>query len=165
MLTVLNLFCLFGFFFFFIGFAITCLLEKENRAFWITMAMALTWALLWWIILPGAGVWLNWMVLTATAGAGIVSMICSFPQPYAPRDTSSASQADERDTMFARNNIQHHPDLMAAYYQMRPEYQSIDSQIHSKPEFGSSEQTFHDPLTSPLYRAAFEYLEKTIPPV
>ncbi|MBU2453359.1 MAG: 4Fe-4S dicluster domain-containing protein, partial [Proteobacteria bacterium] len=94
---------------------------------------------------------------------GLASFIQFFPGKTLLRDTLDAEQYDERNNMFARNNIQHHPELMATYYALHPENQSVDRQIHQKPEFGEKEQLYHDTYTAPCYKAAFEYLEKSIP--
>jgi ferredoxin len=52
---------------------------------------------------------------------------------------------------------------METYYAMRPENESTDRQIHKKPDFGSNAQTYHDAYTAPVFEAAFEYLERSIP--
>jgi len=94
---------------------------------------------------------------------GLVSFIKYFPGKPGKRDMSNALQYDERNNMFARNNIQHHPKLMETYYAQHPENKTIDQQIHSKPEFGEKEQAYHDAYGAPCYEAAFEYLERSIP--
>ena len=147
---------------FFLGLTLTSLAEKENRAFWVSGGLTLS-AAVFWIAIPAAGTGVNLAVILFLIAFSIVSFVRFFPSPAKqPRGVPSI-QYDERDTMFARNNIQHYPDLMEQYFNMRPETRSTDLQIHNKPEFGSPEQRFHDDYTAPVYDAAFEYLAQTIP--
>lgn len=148
---------------FFSVLGITSLAEREVRAFWISMALAAAAALVWFLVLPGSGIWINTVAVAGVLSFIVVSFVRFFPPGPLPRQTRNAAQYDERDTMFARNNIQYYPDLMESYYGLRPEFRSPDRQIHAKPEFGDSRQTFHDHDTAPLYDAAFTYLAGTIP--
>ena len=148
---------------FFTALALTSYFEQETRAFRISLGLACTTALLWIVILPATGLWINSLSILGLVGIGIISLIRFFPGNPAPRQLAAATQYDERDTMFARNNIQHYPELMDTYYEMRPEYLSTDKQIHNKPEFGDPRQIFHDDYAAPLYDAAFGYLAQTIP--
>ncbi|MCG8632220.1 MAG: 4Fe-4S dicluster domain-containing protein [Desulfobacterales bacterium] len=148
---------------FFGALAVTSYAEKEIRAAKISLAFACIALLLWLSVIPAAGAWANGLAVLGLAAAGLISLIPFFPGAPAPRQVAAAAQYDERDTMFARNNIQHYPELMDAYYEMRPENLSTDRQIHKKPEFGDPRQVFHDDYAAPLYDAAFGYLARTIP--
>jgi len=105
----------------------------------------------------------NIIIISGLALFSLISLIRFFPDKSIERDLSKIKQYDERDNMFARNNLQHHPKLMETYYAMHPNKESMDRQIHQKPEFGEKEQVYHDKYTAPCYEAAFEYLEKSIP--
>lgn len=161
----INWILLMGTSLFLIVLSLSSLREKETRAAVISllffMVNAMIWA--WFLAAPDKFLDLNLFVVSLLALFGLVSVIPYFPGRSETRDTSKAVQYDERDNMFARNNIQHHPELMKQYYALRPEKRSIDRQIHQKPEFGEKEQLFFDPYTVPVYQAAFEYLERSIP--
>jgi len=140
--------------------------EKELRAFWISLGFLVLNTLFWGFFLqtPSSLPSLNLLVILGLGLFGGISLARFFPKDIeSKRDTSRATQYDERDNMFARNNLQHHPELMEIYYKLRPENQSHDRQIHNKPEFGDKRQVYHDDYTAPCYGAAFEYLEQTIP--
>lgn len=164
-LIILNLVLLLAGSAFFLIFGVSSIRENENRAAVISFLGFTGNALLWSLLilsLPGFKT-ANILILLLTGLFGTVSMLRFFPNPSPARDLSNIKLYDERDNMFARNNIQHHSELMDKYYDMRPENRSIDRQIHDKPEFGEKEQLYHDPYTAPFYEAAFEYLEGSIP--
>ncbi len=165
LLTALNLTALIAGSLFFLILGLSSYQEKEYRAAWISffsfMGNASFW--IWFCLMPDSFQGLNITVLVLGALFGIVSIIRFFPGQSPQRDLSRIEQYDERDNMFARNNIQHHPDLMEEYYKLRPENKATDRQIHAKPEFGDKEQLYHDSYTAPCYAAAFEYLERSIP--
>jgi len=139
--------------------------EKEYRAFLISAGFFILNALVWIFLLfaPEELLLVNILMIFIICLFGFVSTLRFFPHPSLPRDTLNAGQYDERDTLFARNNLRNHPDLMKTYYALHPEKESTDRQIHQKPDFGSSAQVFHDPYTAPVFEAAFEYLERSIP--
>ncbi|MBA3009349.1 MAG: 4Fe-4S dicluster domain-containing protein [Desulfobacula sp.] len=164
-LTLINTLFFTGFSLFFILLGICSFVEKEIRATWIALAFLISTTLFWgfFILNPKMLPGLNLVVVSGISLAGLFSLVRFFPQKTPKRETSRAIQYDERDNMFARNNIQHHPQLMDTYYKLHPENLSCDLQIHNKPEFGDIRQVYHDDYTAPCYGAAFEYLEKTIP--
>jgi len=139
--------------------------EKEYRAAAITSASFIFNGLFWTGFLlssPGFQT-VNILILSGIVFFSLISLMRFFPDKSIVRDLSKVKQYDERDNMFARNNLQHHPKLMETYYAMHPDKESMDRQIHQKPEFGEKEQVYHDKYTAPCYEAAFEYLEKSIP--
>jgi reductive dehalogenase len=171
LLTLINLIIFTGLTAFLLLLAVSSFLEKEIRAFWISLSFLGLNTFFWgfFIQAPASLPGLNLLVILGLGLFGCISLARFFPgsglKPGAPeqRDTSRATQYDERDNMFSRNNIQHHPELMDIYYKLRPENKSTDLQIHNKPEFGDKKQVYHDEYTAPCYGAAFEYLEQTIP--
>ena len=151
---------------FFIILCISSFTEKEYRAATIAFISFIINTLLWICFLQASNIFqsINLAAILMLCLFAIISMVKFFPKKdIAQRDVSKAEQYDERDTMFARNNIKYHPDLMGQYYLMRPENKSRDMQIHQKPEFGDKEQVFHDPYTAPCFEAAFKYLQESIP--
>ena len=164
-LTVLNLVALFAGSVFFTILGVSSFKETEHRAVRLCMA-GFAGNAVFWICLslsPPSFRILNLVILICLAGFSLISLVRFFPGRSPARTLFEIEQYDERDNMFARNNIQHHPELMKTYYEMRPEHKSVDQQIHAKPEFGQKEQIYHDPYTTPCYEAAFEYLERSIP--
>ena len=145
--------------------AISSRAEKEYRACLISTGFFILNALIWiFFLFAPEGFWpVNLLLISLVGVFCFVSALRFFPKPSLLRDTRNAGQYDERDTLFARNNIRNHPELMEAYYALHPENESADRQIHQKPDFGSRAQVFHDPYTAPVFEAAFEYLERSIP--
>ena len=90
----------------------------------------------------------------------VVSLIQFFP-PIKERDLSFIEKYDERDHMFSRNMLQDHPDLAEKYYGSHPEKREKDEKIHSKPELGDPGHFFYDSYRSPIFEAAFKYLDRT----
>ena len=150
---------------FFVILGLSSFNEKEYRAGAIALVSFILNGLFWgcFLYVPDNFQTINILIISGSGLFGLISLMRFFPGKSCERDTSNALQYDERDNMFARNNIQYYPELMETYYAMRPENESTDRQIHQKPEFGEKEQVYHDPYTAPCYEAAFEYLEKSIP--
>jgi ferredoxin len=151
--------------FFFLILCVSSFNEKEYRAVVIALVCLLLNGLFWtgFLLSPPAFQIINILTISGFALFSLISLLRFFPDKSLERDLSKAEQYDERDNMFARNNLQHHPKLMKKYYALRPENESTDRQIHQKPEFGEKEQLYYDKYTTPCYEAAFEYLGKSIP--
>jgi reductive dehalogenase len=148
---------------FFIFLTISSFKEKALRAGALSLVFLAATTLFWTLVILSAPPWLNLTVLLLSGGFILLSMLRFFLHPMPPRDLSQAVSYDERDHMFARNNLKYYPDLAERYYRQYPERRSHDHQIHNKPDFGDSRQVYHDPYTTPGYEAAFEYLHQTIP--
>ncbi|WP_299978908.1 4Fe-4S dicluster domain-containing protein [Desulfobacula sp.] len=164
-LTVINWTILIGTSLFFLILSLSSFNEKEYRAAVIALLAFILNNLFWtWFLYASYALQtINILIISGLGLFGLISLMSFFPNKPTGRDLSNADQYDERDNMFARNNIQHYPDLMERYYAIRPENESTDRQLHQKPEFGEKEQIYHDAYTAPCYEAAFEYLEKSIP--
>jgi len=164
-LTLINWIILTGTFFFLIVLSGSSFREKEIRAAVISLIFLILNTFFWRFFLTASPVFqpFNIFMISLLVLFGLVSFIKYFPRKPAKRETSKAQQYDERNNMFARNNIQHHPKLMETYYAQHPENKTIDQQIHNKPEFGEKEQAYHDAYSAPCYEAAFEHLERSIP--
>jgi reductive dehalogenase len=165
LLIIINWIVLFGTTLFFVILGISSFNEKEYRASVIAFLSLFVNASLWGLLINFSDAFqiFNILIVLILGFFCVISIIRFFPDKSPQRDVSNTRQYDERDNMFSRNNIQYHPKLMEKYYAMRPENESIDKQIHKKPEFGSRKQIYHDPYTFPCYKAAFEYLERSIP--
>lgn len=165
LLTLINIVFFSGLSLFFLVLSLSSFFEKEIRAAWISLGFLTINGLFWgfFILTPGFAIGFNLLVFSGITLFGLISLVGFFPKEKLPIDLSRAIQYDERDNMFSRNNIQHHPELMDIYYKQHPENLSLDQQIHNKPDFGDKKQVFHDEYTTPCYLAAFEYLEQTIP--
>lgn len=151
--------------FFFLILGYSSFNEKEYRAAAIAVVSFIFNGLFWAGFLytaPGFQI-ANILIIAGLTLFGLISLLRFFPGRSRKRDTSKVKQYDERDNMFARNNLRHHPELMEKYYTMHPEKEPMDRQIHQKPEFGEKEQVYHDKYTAPCYKAAFEYLKRSIP--
>jgi reductive dehalogenase len=164
-LTIANGFILIVTSVFLLGLCLSSLMEKEIRAAIISLFFFAVNTLVWGAFLTILEPFqvLNIFFVSLLAFFCLISSIKFFPGKSSPQDLSKAEQYDERNNMFARNNLQHHPQLLEKYYDLHPENRSTDLQIHQKPEFGQKEQVYHDPYTAPCYGAAFEYLERSIP--
>ena len=166
-LLILNIAAISGFSLFFLILGVSSYVEKEHRAVVITCIFFI-FNILFWLpfILRDETPFtraLNLFILTGLGLFGIISLLRFFPASPLARNMKTACQYDERDNMFARNNLRKYPDLMDQYFKMHPKRESIDRQIHKKPEFGDPKQFYHDPYASPCFLAAFEYMERTIP--
>ena len=164
-LTIMNAIILASSSFFLLLLCISSIHEKEYRAFRISSGLFIFNALVWifFLYMPDGFLLVNIIMVALFCLFGFISFLRFFPGSAPARDTRNATQYDERDTLFARNNIRHHSELMEAYYALHPENESTDRQIHRKPDFGSKAQVYHDPYTAPVFEAAFEYLERSIP--
>jgi len=180
LLAFTNTISLTGLSLFFLILGLSSFFENEIRATWIALIFLVLNMIFWGFFIknPNSMPNVNLVVLSGLILFTVISLVRFFPgnkintngvrteaaaKASLERDTSRAVQYDERDNMFARNNIQHHPEIMETYYKLRPENQSHDRQIHNKPEFGDARLVYHDEYTAPCYGAAFQYLEQSIP--
>ncbi|MCP3941367.1 MAG: 4Fe-4S dicluster domain-containing protein [Desulfobacteraceae bacterium] len=165
MLILINILFLTGINLFLFILGLSSFFEKEIRATRITLVFLILNILFWGFFIknPDSMPRFNLVVISGICLFCAISLMRFFPKNFLKRDTSRAIQYDERDNMFARNNLQHHPELMETYHKQHPENKSHDKQIHNKPEFGDAKQVYHDEYTATCYKAAFQYLEQTIP--
>lgn len=138
--------------------------EREYRAAAISFLILLVNSSLWAAFLVFAHVPVIFSVNLAVVAALFcfifISLLTFFPQRE-ERDTSNIQRYDERDNMFARNNLKYHPELAARYYDSHPEKRATDRKIHEKPGLGEPGAAYYDPLVSPVFDAAFTYLSRT----
>jgi ferredoxin len=74
---------------------------------------------------------------------------------------SGLRRFDERDHMFARNNLRRHPALADRYYAEHPEARPVDERIGKRPELGQPGGRYYDPALTPIATAAFEMLDRS----
>ncbi|WP_457552312.1 hypothetical protein [Desulfobacula sp.] len=165
LLTIANWTILIGTSLFLLGLSVSSFRERQVRAAFMSLIFFMVNALFWagLILTLNTFQTLNIIIVSLACLFALTSFIRFFPGKPHGRDLAKAKQYDERNNMFARNNLKHHPKLMEIYYARHPENRSIDQQIHQKPEFGEKEQIYHDKYTAPCYETAFEYLERSIP--
>lgn len=145
-------------------FLVSSLLEKEQRATFISLTGVVVNSGLWialhlfmhlkWVL------FLNLALLILLVIFVIVSLIKFFPSVN-QRDLSAVQPFDERDHMFSRNNLKFHPQLAEKYYTAHPEKKEIDEKIHSKPELEEPGRVFYDSYYTRFFDAVFYHLEQT----
>jgi reductive dehalogenase len=153
---------------FLILFFVSSILEKETRAVVISFIALLANSVLWtgFIILGHLKVirMANLIVISGIALFSLISLIHWFPrrkkQDLKPE---SIEKYDERDYMFSRNNLKFFPDLAKKYYSTHPEKLESDRKLYERPELGEPGHVFYDDLYSPMFEAAFKYLNRTKP--
>lgn len=143
---------------------VSSIIEKEKRASFISFIGLLANSLLWTaFILYGHIKLISILNISAVITLvlfALISLIKFFPRRE-ERDLTGAGKYDERDNMFARNNLQFHAGLARQYYADHPEKKEIDTKIHDKPELGEPGAAYYDHYGSPVIDAAFSYLART----
>lgn len=137
--------------------------EKESRAAVAALLLLAGNTALWSLFLLSnspALITVNWATLALFALFALTAPIRFFP-PLPERDLRNAQRMDERDIMFSRNMLKFNPLLAEKYYAAHPQKRETDRLIHEKPEIGESGALFYDPCYSPIFDAAFTYLDKT----
>jgi len=144
----------------FIGFMLfNHIVEREKRAIYIiTAGFFLNLSLWLWLILYDNIILLNLIILSSIFIFIIVSFIHYFPKNK-KRDTDKIEQFDERDIMFARDNLRFYPKLYTEYYSKNRDKEKVDKIIHSKGSLSDPSKLYFDKYLTPLYDAAFEYLD------
>lgn len=138
--------------------------EKEWRAVWLSLMGLAGNMAMWSMFIMMKGVPLvraaNLAVVVFLCVFALLSLVRYFPR-RSPRDTSGIAPFDERDHMFARNNLQFHPQLAERYYEGHPDKLTVDRDIQQKRELGEPGQTYYEALCSTAVDAAFIYLGKS----
>jgi len=151
---------------FFLLMVFSSLVEGEKRAALLSSLAWIGYSVIWIFMLANRGLpWVRRMhpyILALMLLFILVSLVPLFPR-RAGRLPGDIARFDERDHMFSRNNLKFHPELAAEYYARHPERKGVDEKIHHRPELGDEAQIYHDPVYSPLFEAAFAYLDKTRP--
>jgi len=142
--------------------------ERVPRAAAVSLAvLALTIALgLALFMLKGnsAGTVLSWSLVVGALLFLVVSFLPFMPAAP-PVDLSGVQRFDERDHMFARNNVRNHPELRRRYHLMRPEAKDYDLHLDTLPQLGEPGARFYDSQISPMAEAAFAILDRSYEPL
>ena len=143
---------------------VTSIKEKLLRASLISIAGLLVSTAFWLSLIYFRDTGLSQLLTTASVIAiglfAIPSLIKYFPgsSELTPTDIQ---QYDERDNMFSRNNLKHHPDLAKKYYDANPDLENIDRAIAGKLELGEPGSRFYDNYLTPIASAAFAILSRS----
>jgi len=131
--------------------------EKEWRAAGISFLTLCGTLIIWWgfIIYHDAILvsQINFIFIISILLFFLFSFLKWFPRSEEP-SLESIPQFDERDHMFARNNLKYHPELAKHYYQEYPARRKTDQTVHNLPELLSAGGRFYDELISPAAMAA-----------
>ncbi|MFO7866630.1 MAG: reductive dehalogenase domain-containing protein [Candidatus Aminicenantes bacterium] len=145
-------------------FAICSRVERENRAFFISLALFFGWAALFFLFgfvfhaIPReftaapAAVWLVlilWMVMS--------------PRPQEKQEASGPhKRTDERDVIFARFDLRKDTPRYREYYSRRPEFKEKDDRIRVLPDILSPAHMERDPVRFFLADSEFSFLENLL---
>lgn len=161
---ILNLLFLFSGDLFFLILLYASISEREIRAVIGSSSAIIINSFLWiffWCCLESQIIQtINVMFLLGGFSFLILSMIRFFPK-IKDQDLSSIEQFDERDHMFARNNLQFNNSLAFRYYKDNPEKRDVDSKIHKEKELGEEGSVYYDFYNSGVFESAFKYLKRT----
>jgi hypothetical protein len=139
-----------------VWFAGASIREHQPRAAWLGLALALgvvlTYAVhiyLWAI--PDA------VLLAVTAGVWILALLYFLPlgKPTAMALNTASERADERDTMFAREEYQPDTARYREYYERHPDFKQEDDRLRRLPLLLAPGGLYHDPARSEQVKAVF----------
>jgi len=149
---------------FFLLFALTSHREGEKRAVGLSILFLLANALSWGIMLHWRQIaivqYANAVLLALLFAFSALSLLKFFPA-FPPPDLSRIERVDERDHMFSRNQLKFNHGQAELYYAWKPYLREGDEKIHSRPELGQAGHVYDSPYYSPVFGAAFSYLERT----
>jgi ferredoxin len=136
--------------------------EKEKRAV-LMIGFGIIFNCLFWLVLinysyvPFLNI-INIIIMLFITVFAIISLVSYFPEER-KRNLTNIIQYDERNVMFARDDLRFHPKLYSKYYLDKPKIKSIDKLIHNKGSLSDSSKLYYDKYYTPLYNAAFELLD------
>ncbi|MFQ6069134.1 MAG: 4Fe-4S dicluster domain-containing protein [Candidatus Aminicenantales bacterium] len=90
-------------------------------------------------------------------------MLLLYPLRCRPIEiTGTQERIDERDTIFARFDVEEKSESFSSYYSRRPELRDIDEKIRRLPDIFSPPHLEKSPLLQRLAQAEFDVLENLI---
>jgi len=138
--------------------------EQERRAAVISSFVLLINLAFWFFLIDCRHIkeirLINIIILMFLAVFTVISFVKRFPEKQ-PVETEGIEQFDERDHMFARNNLQFFPELGRRYYKTNPDKKRVDTEIHSLPELTEKDSKFFDELFSPFVAAIDSFTSAT----
>jgi len=163
-LTIINVLFLVGTSSFFLVMIYASLEEKEHRATIISIISLFMNIGVWSSFLKYSNIesvkMINIMSLIFGAIFALFSLIKWFPAKE-DDDLEKIEQYDERDQMFARNNLQNSKTNFDKYYKKYPDKKTTDKKIHKLPNLGSGGSRFYDDLISPFINAIDSFTAST----
>jgi ferredoxin len=144
-------------------FSIVSWKEKERRAAWTAALCAVAFACFW------LGGYLVFHPADAViAGATLLAILCillfflPLGKKPAPERHNVTAPVDERDTMFARADLEPGNEKYDSYYGMRPENRTADDGIRRLPRLLCPGGRLYDPFRSPYVAAMFAVEERNV---
>jgi reductive dehalogenase len=151
---------------FFMLILVSAIREHESRAV-LVLSLGFCFNIAVWMIFLcfAEPLWIGYFNRAIIGFVVLIILISGFRFfPVRPnRSFENVIPFDERDHMFSRNNLKFHEDLFKKYYRRHPQKEDEDRKIHRKPELGDSSQIYYDQLGSPIFDAAFSFLNKIRP--
>ena len=146
------------------GFALTCLSERERRAGLLTFLFTGMIAVLWF----GFGAAFPGTTLSAAAAAwgaaaaAVLFVALPIGKPRALEiDPSRAERFDERHIMFGRAELRKGTPQYEEYYtRLNPGAKETDDGIRAMPELGEPGAKYYDEFDSPYMVSVFEFIDK-----
>ena len=145
-------------------FALTCLLEREWRAFFLidllclpALGILLTLLLLEF---PGRS-WVLAGILVLVAGASLLLVIPFGRKEPGCQRVGESERVDERDAVFHRfRRLQPGTPEYLRYYRKHPELENFDQDLRSRPDIGLPGSRDYHPLSSVYMQALFKVSEQ-----
>jgi len=133
------------------------LAEKQTRPFVLTLILSILFTGIWFLIyFWGKGRSSIW-----TAAGGLMTLlILLFVVPIGKKKTivirPNDERYDERDTIFARFDLEPETERYERYYQNHPEYKAIDDKLRLLPRLLSPGGRYFHPVRSKFVEVMFE---------
>ncbi len=149
-------------FLFFVWFAIVSIIEKERLAIWRALFLALLFPVLFctpaFVSFEGSHL-VGLVLLIITWGAGFV-MLLPIKGKFKLTAETPLKRFDERNTMFSRSEIKHHPELQDLYYKANPDKKDIDMAWQKKPGLMAEDSAFFSSISFTAADASFFPIEQ-----
>jgi len=150
---------------FFFWFASVSLIEKEKRAFVrsAVFGLSLISLIILFLLMPAPleGILFSGIVILA-----VLFLICLFISP-APRKKIEVvgvqKRFDERDVTFARFDLDEGTQRYRDYYDIHPEWESVDREIRQLPDLFAPSHMMKGRIPFSLAAAEFDFLENLLP--
>jgi hypothetical protein len=134
--------------------------EGEPRPKRIALAVALGGAVVFFLAaaLPMPVRWVTFGIVIIAGLLGIILFFLPIGRVEISNDIPS-KRFDERDIMFARNNLEPGSPQYEIYYQMRPENEANDNRFRKLPGLLSSQSKFANPFHFASTAGSFDLTE------
>ena len=142
---------------FLLAFFIASLVEGKRRAAWVAFVLwtsfSCGWVLLYLISRDNP-----YVISAAVAAAVFFGFLFFMPlgKKRVLRISPGTARFDERDTVFARFDLEAGTDRYESYYADHPERKGVDDRIRLLPRLLSPGGRYFDPVRAPLVEALFD---------